>query len=824
MSRKRRNFLSAPLALLVALSLLTTIAPPALFANTVDTDAGGTSGVSAVSSDNAASSVYPGSESPQPDTDTTVPASADASPEIVSRLPQISDTAPAAFASAQLFTMADTTPPVITSHSPANGAVTGSALTISASYSDPEPSVGIKPSTAMIHIDNRHQFGTIITGTDITLYKTGLTDGSHKLEAFICDNNYNCTVATWNITVDATAPVISSAQPTGTVNSASVAITASFLDGTGIDPATASVSLDGASLGSACTASVAGISCASGPLAEGVHEVQVEVSDVLGNRATKIWSFTVDTAAIAVSGQVPDAGSWQTSASPAIQATFQQAGSGIIDSSSITVMLDGTDVSADAECSPDGIVYRPPSQLAEGPHTVLVTLIDDAGHTGRSEWNFTIDTIAPLIENETPSGATIALPMISAELVEGGSGIDPESLNLVVDGINATGSAAMTGNLVSYTPPESLTPGPHSVQLAVRDMAGNQQVSAWGFSVPQPATPSRPPATPLVTGELTTLEYWQSYSSMSGAGGNWIISGFVSFPSTYYLPWYDSGQTAGPFRDELVIRNQGAGGAIVNVLLGGEVKWQGKIEENGSETIQMPDTTGGPLKIISPSGQPLEVIHRVTGPGSSASETPAIAETDLESILLLPWYETRSAGEGSSSLVIANAGTEEAAVDVYVGDPDQPESLKGQYSIKPDSAARTTLSDTSGGPVRIVSTNNQPLLAELQEVNGDSFSEILATGLSRISDRIIFDNPESAGSHQPDSLRIGNGNERDLQVEIRIGDELLRDPDQPDNEYFSIPRHGARSISLNQAPGKKVEVSCTGCLFGEGIVAAESSN
>ncbi|MHB9112019.1 MAG: Ig-like domain-containing protein [Thermoleophilia bacterium] len=820
MSRKRRNILSAPLALLMAVSLLTTIAPPVLFANTVNTASG------EASTDNAAMAAYPGSEEPRPATDATDQASGGGSPEMVSKLPQITATAPAAFASSQLITMADTTPPLITAYSPANGAVTGSSLTISASYSDPEPSVGIKPSTAMIHIDNRHQFGTIITETDITLNKTGLTDGSHKLEAFICDNNYNCTVATWNITVDATAPVISGAQPTGTVNATSATITASFSDGTGtgIDPATASVSLDGVGLNPACVTSAAGVSCASGSLGEGAHEVQVEVSDLVGNRAVKNWGFTVNTAAIAVTGQVPDDGSWQTSALPAIQATFQRAGAGIIDSSSITVLLDGTDISADAECSPDGIVYRPSSRLSEGPHTVLVTLRDDAGHTGRSEWNFTVDTIPPLIVNKTPSGTVAgAQPNISAELIEEGSGIDPDSLNLAVDGINATSLAAMTGNLVSYTPPETLTPGPHGVQLAVRDLAGNQQVSAWGFSVPQPPTPSRPSVTPLVTKQLTLVEYWQSYSSMSGAEGNWIISGFVSFPSTYYLPWYDSARTAGPFKDELVIRNQGAGGAIVNVLLGGEIKWQGKIDENGSETIQMPDTTGGPLKIICPSGQPLEVVHRVTGANGAVSETPAIAETDLESILLLPWYETRPAGEGSSSLVIANAGAEEAAVDVYVGDPDQPESLKGHYSIGPDSAARTILTDTSGGPVRIVSTNNQPLLADLRVIKQDSYSETFATGLSQLGDRFMLDT-SGDGVQQSSGLHVGNGNERGLQVEVRIGEELLRDPDNPDNEYFTIPRHGARAISLNPIPGKQVEVSCTSCLFGEGIVVAESSS
>lgn len=805
--------MSAPLALLLAVSLLTTIAPTALFATT----------------GSAALENYPGSEVPQPpmDASDTPPVSVSPSmPEMVSRLPEATALAPAAFAPGPQVTFTDSAPPLITSYSPANGALTGSSLSISASYYDPEPSVGIKLSSAMIHIDNRHQFGTVITTSGISLDKSGLTDGPHKLEAFICDNNYNCAVSTWYITVDATAPVISNAQPTGSLNVTSTIIAASFSDGAGagIDPSSVNVMLDGVNIGPSCGISSDGVSCAAGALGDGVHEVQVEVFDLAGNRGLKNWDFTVDTAAIAITGQAPAHGSWQTTATPAIQADFHQMGSGMIDTSSITILLDGLDVSAEAICSVDGIVFRPSPQLSEGPHSVVITMNDDAGHSGRSEWIFAIDSVPPQITNETPAGTASSQPTISAAIVDDGSGMDLASLDLAVDGVNTTASATLSGNLVTYTPPEVLAPGPHSVQLAVRDLAGNQQTTAWGFSVPRSTLPLQTAAAPAATSRLTLVEYWLSYGSLTGSGGNWIISGFVTFPSAYYLPWYDSGQTNGPFKEELVVRNQGAGTAVVNVLLGNEVKWQGKIGENGSETFQIPETTGGPLKIICPSGQPLEVVHRVTGDYGIVSETQAVSDADLEPVLLLPWYAAGRAGEESSSLVIASTGTEEAAVDVYVGDPARPESLKGHYSIGPDSAARTLLADTSGGPVRIVSTNNQPLLASLQVIKPDSFSETFATGLSRLSDRVTFDGSAAISDSQPSNLYVGNGNERDLQVEVRIGDELLRDPDNPANEYFTIPRHNAQAVKLNLITGKSVEITCTACFFGEGLVVSKSSD
>lgn len=804
------------MALLLAVALLTTMAPPALFATT----------------GNAALETYQGSETPEPPQDASDEPSTNTNssmPEMVSKLPQATFTptiSTGTITSSASNAITDSTSPLITAYTPADGAMTGSSLYISASYSDPEPSVGIKLSSAMIHIDNRHQFGTVITDTGISLQKTGLTDGSHKLEAFICDNNYNCTDETWYITVDASAPAISSVQPTGTINLTSTTINAAFSDGagSGVDASSADVLLDGANIDSSCGFFPDSVSCSSGVLAEGVHEVQVEVSDLAGNRAVKNWSFTVNANAIAITGQAPTDGSWQTSASPGIQATFHQAGAGIIDTSSITILLDGIDVSAEADRTSAGVVFRPSSGLAEGQHTVCITLNDDSGHIGRSEWSFTIDSLPPLITNETPTGDAASQPTISADVSDDGSGIDPGSIDLSVDGVNTTGAASITGNLVTYTPPENLTPGPHGVQLVARDLAGNQQTATWGFSVSQPSAPTAPPAppaAPVVARQLTLVEYWQSYAPLSGPGGNWIISGFVTFPSAYYLPWYDSSQTTSLIRDELFIRNLGAGEAIVNVLLGDEIKWQGKISENGDETFQMPDTTGGPLKIICPSGQPLEVVHRVTDGSGSENETQAISDTDLEPVLLLPWYETRPGDEGSSYLVVANAGTEEAAVDVFVGDPAQPESLKGHFSIGPETAARSLLADTSGGPVRIVSTNNQPLLASIQVSRQATFTETFATGLSRLNDEFIFEPSGYNGAPLPVSIHVGNGNDRELRVEVRIGDDLLRDPENPENDYFVIPRHGAQAIGLDLIAGKPVEVTCTDCLFGEGLVVSE---
>lgn len=717
----------------------------------------------------------------------------------------------------------DTQWPVISGLTPADGSITGTTVTFSAEYSDPEPSSGINTGTAMIHIDNRHQNGCTITSSRITCEKSGLTGGTnntHKIEAFICDNTWHCPVSTWYITVDATAPEISAAQPTGLLNTPGTTVSAVFGDagGSTVDPASAAVIIDGATVLSTCQASASGISCPVNGLEDGGHTVRVEVSDRVGNRSSKDWSFTVDTASIGITGQQPAAGSWVTNAFPTIKAVFQQAGSALIDPTSIMLNLDDSDVSADADRQAEGVSLTPAtSPLAEGWHKVNVTVRDNAGHTGYSEWSFAVDTVPPRIDDETPTGTSSARPDITARIAENGSGIDWGSLNLMLDGINETGAATLSGDKISCVPSESLSPGTHNVQLSVSDLAGNLQTSAWSFTVPDSAPALAPVPVASSPWRQTFTEYWLGYAYTFGSTtGGWTVNGFQAFPRTYYLPWYDSSRADAGIKEEIVISNPGPGEASVNIFVGGQSKWQGKVAEGAVATREIQGATGGLVKIICPTGQRLDVKHRITGKGFRG-EASAVEDEALEPVLLLPWYEQNPGDGNRTSLAIANAGTQDAAVDVYVGDPSQPESLKGHFDIKPEAAARAELPDAHGGPVRIVCTNNQPLVAASQEVAKESLPETMATGFSRLRDRYLLSPDTIQGKNAPAVFDLGNGNDRDLRVEIRIGSQLLSDPHNPENEYFTIPAHSAQVIEAGTIDSQEVEIVCTDCLLGEGI-------
>lgn len=818
-SRNSGNLISTASALLLAIVLLAAAAPSSLLATSGSAaQAGGIQSGEApagAASGNAAQESYSGAAGQD-----TTPSSSAAANGVTGA--QARDLTPST-AAVQPVPARESVAPVISNLSPANGSIAGTTVNFSASYSDPEPSSGIKLSTAMLHIDNRHQSASVPTATGITCLKTGLTGGTHMIEAFVCDNDLNCGKATWYVTVDATAPVISNPQPSGTVNSHTAVLSAVFSDGAGagVDPASAAVTIDGDAV-SGCLISANGLSCPVSGLADGNHAIQVGVSDNVGNHAVSNWSFAVDTAAIGVTGQLPEAGSWLTGPSPVIGVNFLPAGSGVIDASSITVLVDGIDVSSDADRDGGGISYVPPgSWLAEGWHHVSVTVNDDSGHSGHSEWSFAVDTVAPGIDNTSPRGNTSSTkPAISASFTDSGSGVDPAATSFILDGVDLTAAATFSGSGMTFSPGESLAYGSHSLQLAVQDHAGNRQTSAWSFSVsPPPAAPAPAPS----SGATTGYGYWQTSGAFGAGGiGSWTISGFQAFPNTYYLPWYDSGPASGGVKEEILIHNQGAGEAVVTVTVGAAGKWQGKVPEGGTTICEMPGTTGGPVRIVCPTGQSLEVTGRLTGAGA-VSDTPAVPEDALESTLLLPWYETQPGGHGNSALLIANAGGKDASVDVYVGDPAIPESLKGHFSIATGAAVRSQIPDTAGGPVRIACSNDQPLVAGLEVSYQGSAAVIAASGISHLNDRYMLE-PAAAGvAGKAAKLFIGNGEGENRRVEITIAGKRLRDPANPDNDFFIIPAQGAQAIDIDRSQGEPVEVFCSDCTLGEGIAVSAFS-
>lgn len=97
---------------------------------------------------------------------------------------------------------------------------------------------------------------------------------------------------------DTISPTISNLAPSSgtTVSTTSPTISASYSDAvSGINTATATISVDGTNRTSSGTVTASSISYAASGLTVGTHSVTVTVSDKAGNEATQSWVFQVDT-------------------------------------------------------------------------------------------------------------------------------------------------------------------------------------------------------------------------------------------------------------------------------------------------------------------------------------------------------------------------------------------------------------------------------------------------------------------------------------------------------------------------------------------------
>jgi hypothetical protein len=97
------------------------------------------------------------------------------------------------------------------------------------------------------------------------------------------------------------------------------------------------------------------------------------------------------------------------------------------------------------------------------------------------------DQSAPSIRALTPqnqSSVTVSRPTISAVFDDQhGSGVDPRSVRLLLDGVDVSSDATITERSISYVPAVGVGPGRHDVTLMATDSAGNKVTKRWSFRV-----------------------------------------------------------------------------------------------------------------------------------------------------------------------------------------------------------------------------------------------------------------------------------------------------------------------------------------------------
>ncbi len=122
-----------------------------------------------------------------------------------------------------------------------------------------------------------------------------------------------------------------------------------------------------------------------------------------------------------------------------------------------------------------------------GANAIARLRVGNAERLIQASNTISVDTKPPVIRESMPqadSRVNINRPSFSVSFDDaGGSGVDPASVTMTLDGRNVTNDAVVTGDRLTYKPSVALEAGLHEVSISVRDRAGNTASKAYSFRV-----------------------------------------------------------------------------------------------------------------------------------------------------------------------------------------------------------------------------------------------------------------------------------------------------------------------------------------------------
>ncbi len=397
------------------------------------------------------------------------------------------------------FTTVDKTPPKVVSIAPANQAIqvdpaASVAVTFDGPLSPAAPlddvvtltsAVGPVAGSAALTAPSVVTFtpaAPLAANTLYTVTVNGATD--------LAGNVQTVAFASSFATLDTVAPTLHLSSPTdGSASSQTrPAISIALADNlSGIDPATATLTLDGQAV--AATVSGSGLAATlsftpAAPLADGSHALAAAVADRAGNGATLAASFTVDTVPPSVAALSGIAAGQVLSGPVAVAATATDAGSGV---ARIDLAMDGAVV---LSLAPPGFAASlDTTRLAEGPHAFIVQAFDAAGNAGPAS-----APIQAFVENRALS---VAISSPAPNALEKGqvtvTAVPSEPVQTVAFTLGsqtvAAGSAPYQGTLSLAGLPD----GPATIQVTATDFAGDTATATVAIVIQQTPPPAPDP-------------------------------------------------------------------------------------------------------------------------------------------------------------------------------------------------------------------------------------------------------------------------------------------------------------------------------------------
>ena len=251
------------------------------------------------------------------------------------------------------------------------------------------------------------------------------------------------------------------------------------------------------------------------PVGNGTHYYSIILSDAAGVHTDWIWAIVVNRIPPQVVFDSPSDYGYLYNPAPRIEGFFYLQGSHSIDTGSLTITLVGSDNANHAvsrSFNGSGFTLFPLEDLPEGNYTVTGRVADDVGNwSDIATRHIGVDRTPPAISGQFPApGSQPAIPYltIAANLTDALSGVDPNSLDVYLDGqpiaytFNSSGTGFVSPVDISQSPLSA-----HSIEFTYSDVAGNSGTTAgiWNFTFPAgqgfPAIPpSHPSGIPRPTG------------------------------------------------------------------------------------------------------------------------------------------------------------------------------------------------------------------------------------------------------------------------------------------------------------------------------------
>ena len=402
----------------------------------------------------------------------------------------------------------DTHAPQLTIVAPANDAfINASVPALRITYSD-VAGTGVDLSSFRLTLQKSSE-----TPIDVTSYVTvgpleatgivpdasKLTDGTYHLHARILDIAGNISEADNAFEIDTVAPTfrVESPAPNGYVATTTPQFTIRYDDElSGVDTPRAVVLIDGVNKTARFTFAdgvATGTLLANEALAQGRHTIDVTLFDRAGNPAASApQSFTVDTIAPTASIEAPVTGSFVGKAPHNFAVTYADGTGSGVDPASVKVTIDGIDRTAEFVVGPLRATASIATQLADGSHTLVVTVLDWAGNAATAASTFTADATKPVVTITSPAaGVWLKGPNIAVT----GTIADNSPVMVEVNGLMA---GLATGTFSTSVPAAD---GVFVIHVVARDAAGNVGTAEVTINVDSlaPRITVTEPAAPLFT-------------------------------------------------------------------------------------------------------------------------------------------------------------------------------------------------------------------------------------------------------------------------------------------------------------------------------------